>query len=150
MKIVLTQDYGKLGSANDVVTVKDGYARNFLIPNGIAAIATKGNLRAVEENKKFAEKREANKANEAKNLASKIADTPCTITAKAKNDEELFGSVTAADIANFLDKEGFKINKGAVLLSEPIKKLGVFPVKIQLHKDVSVELKVWIVKEEEK
>jgi len=150
MKIVLTQDYGKLGLANDVVTVKDGYGRNFLIPNGIAALATKGNLKAVEENRKFAEKREAKKSNEAKTLASKIADTPCTITAKAKNDEELFGSVTAADIAAFLEKEGFKITKNMVKLSEPIKKLGVFPVKIQLHREVSVELKVWIVKEEEK
>lgn len=150
MEIVLKQDYGKLGKANDVITVKDGYARNFLIPSGIAVPATEGNKKAVAESRKFAEKRETKKADEAKILAKKVAEIPCTITAKAKDDEELYGSVTANDIAEFLKKEGLEVEKSMILLDEPIKELGVFPVKIQLHKDVDAELKVWIVKEEAK
>lgn len=149
MEIVLKQDYNKLGKAMDVIKVKDGYARNFLIPSGIAVPATEGNKNAVAEAKHFAEKREEVKARESRQLAKKIEEVPCTIPVKVKEGDEIYGSVSAKEIAGFLKKEGFSIEKTAVILDEPIKQLGVYSIKIELHKDVFAKLKVWVVKEEE-
>ncbi len=150
MEIVLKHDYDKLGKAMEVVTVKDGYARNFLIPAGIAVPATEGNKKAVAEAKKFALKRDERKSKEARQLAKKIEDVPCTIPVKVKKDDELYGSVTSHEIADFLNREGFSIEKAAVELEEPIKQLGVYSVKIKLHTDVYAKLKVWVVNEETK
>ena len=150
MEIVLKQDHDKLGKAMDVITVKDGYARNYLIPSGIAVPATEGNKKAVAEAKKFAQKRDEKKSKEARKLAKKIEDVPCTIPVKVKKDEEIFGSVTANEIADFLNREGFTIEKSAVELEEPIKQLGVYSVKIKMHSDVYAKLKVWVVNEEAK
>lgn len=150
MEIVLKQDYDKLGKAMEVVSVKDGYARNFLIPAGIAVPATEGNKNAVAEAKRFAEKRDEKRSKEARQLAKKIEDVPCTIPVKVKKDEEIYGSVSAHEIADFLSKEGFNIDKAAVEQEEPIKQLGVYSVKIKLYKDVFAKLKVWVVNEETK
>lgn len=150
MEIVLKLDHDKLGKAMDVITVKDGYARNFLIPSGIAVPATEGNKKAVAEAKKNAQKRDEKKSKEARKLAKKIEDVPCTIPVKVKKDEEIFGSVTANEIAEFLNREGFNIEKTAVELEEPIKQLGVYSVKIKMHSDVYAKLKVWVVNEEAK
>ncbi len=150
MEIVLKQDYDKLGKAMEVISVKDGYARNFLIPAGIAVPATEGNKNAVAEAKRFAEKRDEKRSKEARQLAKKIEDVPCTIPVKVKKDEEIYGSVSSHEIADFLGKEGFKVDKAAVELEEPIKQLGVYSVKIKLHKDVFAKLKVWVVNEETK
>lgn len=148
MKIILKQDYDKLGTAMDFVTVKDGYARNLLIPSGIAVPATEGNKKALAEAKRFALKRDEKKSKEAQQLAKKIENVPCTIPVKVKKEEEIFGSVSAHEISDFLNKEGFKIDKAAVVLDEPIKQLGVYSVKIKLHSDVYAKLKVWVVKED--
>ncbi len=150
MELVLKKDYKNLGKAMDVVIVKDGYARNFLIPSGIAVPATEGNRKAVAEAKLFSQKREEIKAKEAQQLAKKIEEVPCTIPVKVKEGEQIFGSVSAQDIADFLSKEGFSIDKQSVELEESIKQLGVYSVKIKLHKDVAANLKVWVVKEDEK
>jgi large subunit ribosomal protein L9 len=147
MEVVLKKDHDKLGKAMDVVNVKDGYARNFLIPQGIAVVATEGNRKAVAESKRLAEKREEKKQKEAREQAKQIEKIPCTIKAKVGEDEKLFGSVTTQDIADFLAKEGFAIDKKDLELEEPIKQLGVYSVKITLHKDVVASLKVWVVKE---
>jgi len=149
MEIVLKQDYENLGQALDVVNVKDGYARNFLIPQGIAVPATKGNMQAVAEAKKMYEKREEKRIGGAKELAKKIEKVPCTIPVKVGEDDKLFGAVTSQEIASFLQKEGFEIEKKHVLLEEPIKQIGVYTVTIKLHRDVSANLKVWVVKEDE-
>jgi large subunit ribosomal protein L9 len=148
MEIVLKQDYEALGKALDVITVKDGYARNFLIPAGIAVPATEGNKKAVAETKKFAQKRDEKISKEARRRAKQIEEVPCTIPVKVKKDEEIFGSVSSVEIADFLGREGFPIDKSAVELEEPIKQLGVYSVKIRLHKDVYAKLKVWVVNEE--
>lgn len=149
MEVVLKRDHGKLGKALDVVNVKDGYARNFLMPAGIAVPATEGNRRAVTQVKMYAQKRGERAIKDAKELAGKIQSVPCTIPVKAKNDEEIFGSVGPQEIVDFLAKEGFMIEKSSVELDEPIRNLGVYSVKISLHGDVGVTLKVWVVNEKD-
>ena len=150
MEVVLKKDHEKLGKAMDVVNVKDGYARNFLIPQGIAVVATEGNRKAVAESKRLAEKREEKKQKEARVQAKQIEKIPCTIKVKVGEDDKLFGSVTTQEIADFLAKEGFAIDKKDLELEEPIKQLGVYSVNITLYKDVVARLKVWVVKEEAK
>ena len=150
MEVVLKKDHDKLGKAMDVVNVKDGYARNFLIPQGIAVVATEGNRKAVAESKRLTEKREEKKQKEARVLAKQIEKIPCTIKVKVGEDDKLFGSVTTQEIADFLAKEGFAIDKKDLELEEPIKQLGVYSVNITLYKDVVAKLKVWVVKEEAK
>ena len=149
MEIVLTQDHDKLGKAMDVLTVKDGYARNFLIPTGIAVPATEGNKRRVSESKRISELGEKHKQTEARERAAKIELVPCTIPVKVGEEDKLFGSVTALEIAEFLTKEGFPVEKRQVELDEPIRQLGVYTVSIKLYRDVSANLKVWVVKEEQ-
>ena len=149
MEVVLKKDHENLGKALDVVAVKDGYARNFLIPNGIAVAASEGNKKAVAEAKKLAEKREEKKLKEARQLAKKIEGVPCTIPVNVGEEDKLFGSVTSQEIADFLKKEGIDIEKRSIELEEPIKQLGVYSVNILLYKDVSAKLKVWVVKDEQ-
>jgi large subunit ribosomal protein L9 len=149
MEIVLTKDYEQLGKAMDVINVKDGYARNFLIPQGIAVPATEGNRKKVAEAKRIAEIREEKKIKEARQLAKKVEQVPCTIPVKVGEDDKIFGSVTAQEIADFLKKEGFDIEKRHIDLEEPIKQLGVYSIRIILFKDVEAKLKVWVVKEEQ-
>lgn len=150
MEVVLKKDHEKLGQALDVVTVKDGYARNFLIPNGIAVVASEGNKKTVAEAKKLSEKREDKKLKEARQLSKKIEGVPCTIPVKVGEEDKLFGSVTSQEISDFLHKEGIEIEKRNIELEEPIKQLGVYSVKVNLYKDVSAQLKVWVVKDEQK
>jgi large subunit ribosomal protein L9 len=148
MEVVLKKDYEKLGKAMNVIKVKDGYARNFLIPSGIAVPATEGNRNVVAEARRIAEKRDEKKTKSARQLAKKIEDVPCTIAVKVKREDEIFGSVSSHEIAEFLKREGFAIDKAAVELEEPIKQLGVYSIKIKVYKDVYAKLKVWVVKEE--
>ncbi len=150
MEVVLRKDYQNLGKAMDVVNVKNGYARNFLIPQGIATPATEGNRKAVAEAKRIAEKREQKSLKDARRLAKKIEEVPCTIAVKVGEEDRIYGSVSAQEIADFLKKEGFEIEKRMVELDEPIKELGVYTIHIRLHKDVHAKLKVWVVKEEQK
>lgn len=148
MEVVLMKDYGKLGKAMDVASVKDGYARNFLIPEGIAVPATEGNKKKVAEAKRLEGLREDKKQSEASEIAKKIEQTPCTIPVKVGEEDKIYGSVSAQEIAEFLKKEGFDVEKRNVELDEPIKQLGVYNIKINLFKNVSATLKVWVVKED--
>lgn len=150
MEVVLKKDHEKLGQALDVVSVKDGYARNFLIPNGIAVVASEGNKKTVAEAKKLSEKREDKKLKEARQLSKKVEGVPCTIPVKVGEEDKLFGSVTSQEISDFLHKEGIEIEKRNIELEKPIKQLGVYSVKVNLYKDVSAQLKVWVVKDEQK
>lgn len=148
MEVVLKKDYQSLGKAMDIVSVKDGFARNYLIPQGIAVIATEGNKKQVAEMKRVSEKREEQQLTEARDLAKKIEQTPCTIPVKVGEEEKIYGSVSAQDISEFLKKEGFGVEKRQIVLEEPIKQLGVYSVDINLYRDVNAKLKVWVVKEE--
>ncbi len=148
MEVVLKKDHEKLGKAMEVVTVKDGYARNFLIPQGIAVIATEGNKKAVAESRKLSDKREEKKLKQARVQAKQIEKVPCTIKVKVGEEDKLFGSVTTQEIADFLTKEGFAVEKRDIELEEPIKQLGVYTVSVKLYKDEYAKLKVWVVKDE--
>lgn len=149
MKVILQKDYPRLGAALDVLTVKDGYARNYLIPQGIALPATKGNLKHAEEMKKYSAKRSERIVAGAEEVAAKLADYSVTLKEKVKiGGEDLYGSVGVQEIVAALAADGFEVQKSSVLLSEPIKKLGVYDIELKLHKNVSATIKVWIVKEE--
>ena len=148
MKIILQRDFPQLGASLDVLTVKDGYARNFLIPQGIALPATKGNLAHAEEMKKYSAKRTERAIATAQELANKLAEYSCTIKKKVKSGDDIYGSVGVADLVEAMAKDGHSIEKNLILLAEPFKKLGVYDVDLKLHKAVSTTIKVWVVKED--
>lgn len=147
MKIILRQNHNKLGNIGEVVDVKDGYARNYLIPRNIAFRATAGNLKALEEEKKSLARREEKAAKEAEKLAAQLASVSLTITMKVGEDDKLFGAVTSQMIADSLVEKGFTIEKRIIELEEPIKTLGIFEVPVKLHSKVAAKVKVWVVRE---
>jgi large subunit ribosomal protein L9 len=147
MKVILRQNYEGLGSIGDVVAVKDGYARNYLVPRKIAYRATAGSLLALEEEKKQHERKEVKSVKEAETLASKLGNVSLTITMKVGEDEKLFGSVTSQMIADALAAQNFTVDKRDITLDEPIKALGIFEVPVKVHAKVSAKVKVWVVRE---
>jgi large subunit ribosomal protein L9 len=147
MKLVLLEDIEKLGKRGAVVTVKEGYGRNFLIPRKLAAPATEGNMKLIEQEAKKFRVREAKEESEAVQMKGDLEKLSLTIPMKAGEQDVLFGSVTSADIAAALEKEGYTIDKRRIEMDEPIKRLGVYQVPVKLYKTVSAEVKVWVVKE---
>lgn len=147
MKVILLENIDRLGNAGEIVSVKDGYARNFLIPNKKAKAATAGNAKMVELLKKKQALLEAKRLDEAKAIADKISGLSITIPAQAGEEDKLFGSITADIIARSLENEGIKVDKKDVLLDEPIKKLGSYQVAVKVLTDVRGNLRVWVVKE---
>jgi len=148
MKVVLVKDVEGLGFFGDIVNVKDGYAMNYLIPRGLALPATEGNIRHIQtilEQKKRKLEREKKKAEE---IAKKLDGLVLEIRKPAGERGKLFGSVTAADVVNALKEKGIEIERKNVVFYHPIKEVGVFPIKIRLHKDVSVEIKLDVKPEE--
>lgn len=145
-KLILLKDIEKLGKSGEVVAVKEGYARNFLLPKRLALPATEQNLKKVEvENKRRADAREKEKA-EAERLAELISRTSCTIGVEAGKDEKLFGSVTSIDIQKALESEGIVVDKKKIELREHINQIGIYQVPIKLHPEVTASLKLWVVK----
>jgi large subunit ribosomal protein L9 len=149
MKVIILEDIDRLGKAGDIVTVKEGYARNYLIPNNKAKPATAGNMRILEDIKKKRAAEEAKKTAEAKAIADKLSALSLTINAKAGEEDKLFGSISAEIIAESLASEGFTVDKRDILIDEPIKKLGVFQVAVKLHPEVKATVRVWVVNEKE-
>jgi large subunit ribosomal protein L9 len=148
MKVILLEDIKTLGKTGDQVTVKDGYGRNYLLPRQLALPATPASLKVFANEKKAREKKQSRVKAEAQALADKLAALSLTITRLAGEEDKLFGSVTNGDIAEAVKAEGFTIDKRKIELPEPIKALGNFEVPLQLHHDVTVMLKVWVVKQE--
>lgn len=146
MKLILTQDVDKLGRAGDVVNVKEGYARNFLVPNNKAKAATPGNMKLLDALKKKEALEDARKTEEARALANRLANISLTISMEAGEEEKLFGSVTSDMISDRLKEEGIEIDKKDIIIEEPIKKLGVFQVSAKIHPEVKASLRIWIVK----
>lgn len=146
VELILKEDVQKLGKAGDVVKVKDGFARNFLIPNGLAVPKTAGNLKMLQQEKEKRLKELEKTRVEATELAKRIAEKSFTIAAQAHEDEKLYGSVTIVDISRALEDEGFKIDKRYILLDEPIKSTGIYEVPVKLHPEVSAQIKIWVVK----
>ena len=147
MKVILTQAIDRLGKAGDCINVKEGFARNYLLPKNMAKEATPGNIKALESLKKKQTLEDAAKLNEAKVLAEKIQNLSITISAKAGEEEKLFGAVTVDMISKALEAEGVSIDKKDLILDEPIKKLGVYQIGAKIHPEVKTTLRVWIVKE---
>ena len=150
VKVILREDLPNLGSAGDIVSVKAGYARNYLLPRGFAYEATEANVRQLEEEKRRAEQRARREYLEARRRAAALEDMSLTFEARAGEESKLFGSITAADIADRLNEQGldFKVDRRDVMLEEPIKSLGVYSVPINLHSEVRPEIKVWVIKED--
>lgn len=147
MQVILKANVKDLGHIGDVVNVKDGYARNFLIPRGLAVEANPKNIKALEhEKRKIHELAKKAKAS-AEELAARVSGTTVTIKAKAGEMDKLFGSVTAMDIADALKKEGIDIDKKKIVMDEPIKRLGSYTVNVKLHPDVTARLNVEVVSE---
>jgi len=147
MKLILTQDMPKLGSLGDVVSVKDGYARNFLIPRGVALPYSDNAVKAINEKKKRYELQSKKEKEDALALAAKLTNVSCTVAVKVIEEDRIFGSITADMIQKSLEAEGFGVDKKLIQIEEPIKKLGVYQVPIKLHPEVAVSCKVWVVKE---
>ncbi len=146
MEVILNQDVDKLGKAGTIVKVKDGFARNFLMPNNLAVLLTPANLKKLEQAKqrKLLQLQEVKKKCE--ELKEKLAGMSLTIPALTGEEDKLFGSVTRQDIAAALKEEGFEIDKYALMLDEPIKSLGIYELPIKLHPEVLAKIKIWVVK----
>ncbi|MGD0336225.1 MAG: 50S ribosomal protein L9 [Candidatus Omnitrophota bacterium] len=146
MEVILSQDVAKLGKAGSVVKVKDGFARNFLLPNKLAVPVSPANLKTLEEKKlKDQEKLEKIKS-DAGTLKQKLEALSLTIAAMINEEEKLYGSIGQHEIAVALKEEGIEVDKNVIILNEPIRSLGIYTIPIQLHQDIAAQLKVWIVK----
>jgi large subunit ribosomal protein L9 len=150
MEIILTKDVDNLGSALDVVKVKNGYAHNFLFPRGLAVLATDSAKKQLDAERAKTEEKIRQEKVAMQKVADKMKDVSLTIAAKVHEGEKLYGSIQASDIAAKLQAVGFDVDKRAVLLAEPIKQLGMFSIKVQLHRDVEAKVKLWIISDESK
>ena len=148
MEIILKRSVENLGDAGEIVDVKPGYARNYLIPQGLALRATAGNRRRLEEERRHSLRAEERAKERAEELAEEVEGRSLTFTVLAGEEGRLFGSVTSADIAEALEKEGVTVDRRKIVLDEPIKELGVYRVTVDLHPEVRPEVKVWVVAEE--
>lgn len=145
MKLILNQDVKKLGKIGEIVTVKDGYARNFLLPRGMAAVANTRNQAALDHQLKLLEKKKAVILADAKKQAAEIEKISVTVAKQVGEDEKIFGSVTTAELEALLLEEGVKVDKRDIHLSEEIKKVGVFSAEVALAAEVKASFKVWVV-----
>lgn len=149
MDVILREDVEKLGNRGQLVKVADGYARNYLLPKRLAVAATEANKKIVEQERQAALRREAKAKGEAEDLARMMAGVAVTISQKAGEQDQLFGSVTVKDIAEALEAQNYHIDRRKIHLEEPIKQLGEFKVPIRLHREVTADITVNVVKEEE-
>jgi large subunit ribosomal protein L9 len=147
MEVILREDIEKLGSRGEVVKVANGYARNFLIPKRLAVAATESNKKIVEQERQAHLRREAKAQGEAEDLAKMMTGVTVTIRQKSGENDQLFGSVTAKDVADALAAQNYTIDRRKIQLDEPIKSLGEFKVPVRLHKAVTTEITVVVAKE---
>ncbi|MBN1541063.1 50S ribosomal protein L9 [candidate division KSB1 bacterium] len=147
MKIILKKDIEKLGKAGEIVDVKPGFARNYLIPNGSAILATKGNLKVYEQEKVRETSRLSKEKEQAQVLADKLAQVSLTATVQVGEEDKVFGAVTSQEIGNLLNEQGFDIDRRKIVLDEPLKALGVYDVPIKFHPQVEAVVKVWVVRD---
>ena len=147
MEIILRQSIENLGKPGDIVKVSPGYARNYLLPRGLAYEATAGNRKRIAMEKARLEAAEAERIKAAQTLAERLENVQLTFSARVGDEEKLFGSVTTADIAHQLEAQGFDIEKKQIDLHEPIKTLGVYKIPVRLHAEVKPEIKVWVIKQ---
>jgi len=149
MEVILVEDVEKLGSEGEVVDVADGYARNYLLPKGLAVEATKGKKKQIKHRKKKRKHKEEEKINEAKEMAAELEKEKFIFPVKAGEQGRLFGSVTSKDIAEKVNNAGYDIEKKEIDLDDNIKELGIKKVPVKLYKDVYADIKVEVVEKEE-
>jgi large subunit ribosomal protein L9 len=148
MEIILREDVERLGSRGQVVKVADGYARNFLLPKRLAVAATDSNRKIVEQERQAHLRREAKQKGEAEDLSKLLSGVTVIIAQKAGENDQLFGSVTSKDVAEALAQKNYTIDRRKIQLDEPIKQLGEYKIAVRLHRDVTAEVTVQVVKEE--
>ena len=146
MRIILKQEVTNLGDAGDIVTVKPGYGRNFLIPRGLAIPATEGSIQQVEHQKRVADAIRRKNLASAKALQARLEGTAVSIRRETGEDEKLFGAVTNRDIAEALAAEGVEIDRRSIHLEEPIRAIGLFTVPVRLHKTVQANIRVYVIR----
>jgi len=146
MKVILKEDVKGLGKLGEIVEVSNGYSRNFLIPHKKAIEATVHNIKTVEHKKKELEEKMKQSLHEVEALSKKMSEMSVTVARQVGEGEKMFGSVTNADIAEAIGKEGITVDKHQIILEKPIKELGLFHIPVKLHPEISAEIKVWIVK----
>jgi large subunit ribosomal protein L9 len=146
MEVILSQDVPSLGSIGDVVRVKDGYARNYLIPKKLAYAATASNLKRIELQKKKQMEAAEKAKQDAMDLSERLKKVSCTINVEVNDLDKLYGSVTELDISKALEVEGFQIDKKDILLENPIEELGIFDVDVQVHPELTTKIRVWVTK----
>src|SRR5437870_123725 len=147
MDVILREHVDNLGERGETVKVADGYARNYLLPRKLALPATEGNKKHVERERKIVEARESQEKGQAEAIAARIAAIDITIARRVGETDQLYGSVTSADIADVLKAKGVEVDRRKLILPEPLKTIGVHNVPLKLHRDVTVPLKVNVVKE---
>ena len=147
MKVILRQNFEPLGQIGDVIEVKDGYARNYLLPHKIAYTALKGNIRALEEEKQNVAKKTQQELNAAEKLAAELEKVSITIPVQVGEEDKIFGSVTTQMIVDSLKEKDYDVDKRKIEIEETIKTLGIYSVNIKLHTSVSTKIKVWVVRE---
>ena len=145
MKLILNMEVPHLGTIGDIVKVRPGYARNYLIPRGLAVVANEGNKKALDHQLRILEKRKADILAEAKKLAVSIEKVSVTVTKQVGEDEKIFGSVTTAELETLLRSEGVEVSKKDIKITVEIKKVGVYSAEVKLHPEVSAKFKVWVV-----
>lgn len=148
MLVILRENIDNLGRIGDLVKVSDGYARNFLLPRNLVAKADEKNVKAIEHQKRMLEKKRLAQRANAQELADKLSEVTVTINKKVGENEKLFGSVTAVDIVESLDRAGYKVEKRTIHLDAPIKNLGSHSVTVKLEPEISATIKVLVAKEE--
>jgi large subunit ribosomal protein L9 len=147
MEVILREHVEHLGERGQIVKVADGYARNYLLPRKLALPVTEGNRRHVERERKIVEAREEESKSQAEAVAARLSAIDIAIARRVGDTEQLYGSVTASDITDFLKAKGFEVDRRKLILPEPIKALGTFEVPLKLHRQVTVPLKVNVVRE---
>jgi len=145
VRLILNQDVPALGSIGDLVTVKGGFARNYLIPRGFAVVANERNKAELDHQIKILEKKRAEQLGEAKKLAAQIEKASVTVAKQVGEEEKIFGSVTTAELEELLAAEGIKVDRRNITVLEEVKKVGVYSAEVKLHAEVSAKFKVWVV-----
>ncbi len=147
MKVILKKEIADLGQPGDIVEVKPGYARNYLVPGDFALQATPSNMKVYEHEKRQLDKQKSKDRAGAEHLAEQLKGVSLTATVAVGEEDKVFGSVTSQHIAELLKAKGFEIDRRKILLEEPLKALGVYEIPIKIHSDVVGQIKVWVVKE---
>lgn len=147
MKVILKNDVKNIGKMGDVVKVADGYARNYLVPRGLAVVASTKNIKTIEHEKRIIKEKAKKIMNSAQELSDKISKITLIMKANAGEEGKLFGSVTTMDIAELIKNEGIEIDKKKISIDEPIKRLGTYIVHVKVHPDITTNITVQVVQE---